>query len=108
MPADYDPQDPLPEPGFFWRRLLTFFASGALLGLLWLLAFKLPAGDLLAFAQGLMLLIALAWVLYMGGASATDLARVLQSASIFKRFGVGGRAARDDEDDPTLYAGPRE
>ena len=72
-----DPQDPLPEAGFLWRRLLTFTSSGALLLLLWLSLSRLPPGDVLAFAHGVMLLLALLWLSYFGGASALDITNIL-------------------------------
>lgn len=72
-----DPQDPLPEASFFWRRLLTFLASAVLMWLLWLALHLLPTGDVLAFARGLMVLLALVWIVYFGGASATDIAGLL-------------------------------
>lgn len=84
-----DPQDPLPEPGFSWRRWLTFGVTMAIIALFWFLTWKLPASDLLAFSQGLMLLLALIWLLYMGGASATDVSRIIASASLFKQIGFG-------------------
>jgi hypothetical protein len=33
-PVPHDPQDPLPETSFRWRRLLTFALSAAFIGLL--------------------------------------------------------------------------
>jgi hypothetical protein len=99
---EIDPQDPLPEPGFLWRRLLTFAVTAALIGLLWALAYLLTPEDLLPFAQGLMLLLALIWLLYAGGASATDLARVIQSAAVLKAGVFGERV--DQPVSPTVEA----
>lgn len=73
----WNPQDPLPDPSMVWRRAGTFLFT---LGILGILAFGLaraPAADVLAYAQGLMSLLALVWLLYFGGASSNDLVRLL-------------------------------
>lgn len=73
----WNPQDPLPDPSMVWRRTGAFAFT---LGILAILAGGLllvPAEDVLAYAQGLMLLLALVWLLYFGGASSNDLVRLL-------------------------------
>lgn len=77
-----DPQDPLPDPSFPWRRALTFLASVGLWGLLYLVIARLPAGDVLAYARGVMLLLALVWLLYFAGASAADITRLLATLKL--------------------------
>ncbi|WP_337186683.1 hypothetical protein [Phenylobacterium sp.] len=89
----HDIDNPLPEASFFWRRLLTFGASVLLVGLLWFVAARMPAGHLLAFAQGLMTVIVILWVLYFGGASADDVGRLV--ASVRLPFGRGSSPAPD-------------
>lgn len=78
MTTPQDPrQDPLPEPSFPWRRGLSFLGTVLLWLLLGLALVLLPATDVLPFAQGLMLLLALVWLLYFGGASAADITLIL-------------------------------
>lgn len=67
------PQDPPPEVSFVWRRTLTLLITGALIGLLFLALPAIPEGDRLAFAQSVMLLLSLAWLLYFAGASVAEL-----------------------------------
>lgn len=77
-----DPQDPLPEGKWFWRRLIVFLSVALLFaGLAWCLA-RLPAGDLLAFSRGLMALLALVLVLYLIAPSATQLAELLAALKL--------------------------
>lgn len=67
------PQDPPPEVSFLWRRTLTLLITGALIGLLFLALPAIPERDRLAFAQSVMVLLSLAWVLYFAGASVAEL-----------------------------------
>lgn len=84
--SQVDLSDPLPEPSMIWRRWATFIITGALLIGLEQLLLKVPAREVLAYAQCLMLLMALLWLFYFGGASATDVARVIQSAGVVKEL----------------------
>jgi hypothetical protein len=63
-----DLQDPLPEPGFLWRRLMAFAVVAASLGLVWRLTYLIPAGDVLALAQAILLFAALMLLLWARGA----------------------------------------
>ena len=75
-----DPDNPLPEASFLWRRWLTFAASLALWGLLFLALPRIPGAHLLAFAQSIMVVLVVLWVLYFSGASADDIGRLIASA----------------------------
>lgn len=77
LPPAADPQDPLPEASFFWRRWLTWFIAANLMALLWGALVKLPPGQVLAFAQGVMILLSLSWFFYFGGASAADIGNLV-------------------------------
>lgn len=77
-----DPQDPLPDPSFPWRRALAFLATIGLWILLDRLIVHLPPTDVLSYARGLMLLTALVWLLYFGGASAADITRMLATLKL--------------------------
>lgn len=75
-----DSQDPLPEPSFHWRRWVTigYVASTTLLlaGIIWKLTEGGPLRDVALALIGSQAFFAL---LYMGGASAADLARIVAS-----------------------------
>ncbi|MBP6876545.1 MAG: hypothetical protein KBC34_00865 [Phenylobacterium sp.] len=75
-----DPDNPLPEASFLWRRWLTFAASLALWGLLFLALPRIPGAHLLAFAQSIMIVLVVLWVLYFSGASADDIGRLIARA----------------------------
>lgn len=81
-----DPDNPLPEPSFGWRRLLTYaaFVVNSLL-LAWIVGKVNDARSLMWLGLALILSNVLFAVLYMCGASAVDLARIIQSASMVKR-----------------------
>lgn len=81
-----DLQDPLPEPSFRWRRILTFAAVGINSGLIgWAISKIDDARSLMWVALALVLSNVLFALLYMGGASASDLARILKAAGGLKR-----------------------
>ncbi len=75
-----DNQDPLPEPSFHWRRWVTFgYVSVTLIllaGIVWKLSDGGPLRDIALALIGSQAFFAL---LYMGGASAADLARIIAS-----------------------------
>lgn len=82
-----DLQDPLPEPSMGWRRGGAFLLSLVIMLFLGLILwFKLLPEHQLPFAQGLMLILALVLLLYFGGASSVDLARIIQSGSMLKQI----------------------
>lgn len=72
-----DADNPLPENGMGWRRLATFLFCGLLYALLWPALFKLPASDVLAFAQGVLFLMGLLLLYYFTGASAEEVTRLV-------------------------------
>lgn len=72
-----DPQDPLPEPSFKWRRLMAFAVVAASLALVWRLTYLIPAGDVLALCQAILAFAALMLLLWAGGASAADISGIL-------------------------------
>ena len=75
-----DQQDPLPEPSFHWRRWVTIgYVSVTLIllaGIVWKLSDGGPLRDIALALIGSQAFFAL---LYMGGASASDLARIVAS-----------------------------
>jgi hypothetical protein len=75
-----DQQDPLPEPSFHWRRWVTIgYVSVTLIllaGIVWKLSDGGPLRDIALALIGSQAFFAL---LYMGGASAADLARIIAS-----------------------------
>lgn len=81
-----DPDNPLPEPSFRWRRWVTIgyvlITSAMLAGIIWKLS---DGGPLRDVAIALIVSQVVFALLYMGGASAADLARIVQAASMVKR-----------------------
>lgn len=73
-------QDPLPEPSFQWRRWVTIgYVSITLVilaGIVWKLS---EGGPLRDIALALIASQAFFALLYMGGASAADIARIVAS-----------------------------
>jgi hypothetical protein len=88
-----DPQDPLPEPSFRFRRIMAFAVVGGSLGLVWRLTYLIPAGDVLALAQAILLFAALMLLLWAGGASAADISSILANLKLRLR---GPRAAEPE------------
>jgi len=82
----HDPDNPLPEPSFTFRRWLTYAVVGINSGLIGWAIYKMDdARSLMWVALALILSNVVFALLYMGGASASDLARIVKSASLFKR-----------------------
>lgn len=81
-----DPQDPLPDPSMGWRRGLTFLATICIQLILAAGLVLAPAKDVLAYAQSVMVLQAIVWILYFGGASSSDLVRLF--GALRPRLGV--------------------
>ncbi len=77
-----DPDNPLPEPGFLWRRMMAFAVVAASLGLVWRLTYLIPAGDVLALAQAILLFAAMMLLLWAGGASAADISGILANLKL--------------------------
>lgn len=74
-----DPDNPLPEASFLYRRLLTFGGCIAILVLVGFALWRTPATDMLALAQTLLGVLVIWLVLYFGGASADDVGRLIAS-----------------------------
>ena len=72
--------DPLPEPSFHWRRWVTIgyvsVTLALLAGIVWKLSDGGPLRDIALALIGSQAFFAL---LYMGGASAADVARIIAS-----------------------------
>jgi hypothetical protein len=94
-----DPQNPLPEASFFWRRTITMIVSLVLLGIAWHNAIQLHdlgvSADLLRFAQWCIALNGFVLLCYFVGPSAAELTAMIQSARIIKS---GIRAAGEAQD----------
>lgn len=75
-----DPDNPLPEPSFHWRRWVTIgyvaVTLALLAGIVWKLSDGGPLRDIALALIGSQAFFAL---LYMGGASAADIARIVAS-----------------------------
>lgn len=100
-----DPQNPLPEASFFWRRVLTFIVSFALLGLAWHNAIQLHdlgvSSDLLSFAKWCIGLNGFVLLCYFVGPSAAEIVSMIQSASIVKKsLGLAETATKQPENRP--------
>jgi len=84
-----DPQNPLPEPSFFWRRVITMILSFGLLGIAWHNAIQLHdlgvSADLLTFAKWCIGLNGFILLFYFVGPSAAELTAMIQSARIIRR-----------------------
>jgi len=83
-----DPQNPLPEPNFFWRRLIAIFVCVTGMGLTWhnleaLHDLKDPH-DLLALAKWTLAFTALVLTYYFVAPSASELTNMIQSAKIIR------------------------
>jgi len=88
-----DPQDPLPEGQWTWRRLFAWFTNLATLGGVGWIVHQIgndPAQVNIAFA--LLALNAFVTLLYMAGASADQIVRIVQEANV-RRAGMVERAA---------------
>lgn len=107
-----DPQNPLPEASFFWRRVLTFVVCLALLGLAWHNAIQLHdlgvSSDLLEFAKWCIGLNGFVLLCYFVGPSAAEIVSMIQSANIIKKsLGVAETAAKQPENRPESGQGAR-
>ncbi|PZU74140.1 MAG: hypothetical protein DI531_08180 [Brevundimonas sp.] len=71
-----DPQDPLPEGQWLFRRIFTWTLTVALLGLLGWITWRMPADALQPVALWLIGLIALVVTYYLLAPSAAELARI--------------------------------
>lgn len=107
-----DPQNPLPEPSFMWRRVLTMIVSFALLGIAWHNAIQLHdlgvSSDLLEFAKWCIGLNGFVLLCYFIGPSAAEIIGMIQSANIIKKsLGVAEKAAETPQNRAETGAGAR-
>jgi hypothetical protein len=72
-----DPQNPLPEGQWLFRRIFTWTLSVALLGLLGWIIWRMPAEGLQLVALWIIGLLALVVTYYLLAPSAPELARIL-------------------------------
>lgn len=86
--ADDDPQNPLPEASFLWRRLLTFMVVIVALGLTWHAAEALhdlgSYGGLLELAKWTLGFAALIATYYYVAPSAAELTKLVQTARLLR------------------------
>lgn len=90
--AETDPQDPLPEPSFKWRRALVFGTAILVAAFIYWRAPTLNADMTLTLVGWLLLLNVIDRVAYYGGASAADLIGLI--ANFRLRRGDGPRDSR--------------
>lgn len=87
-PLTADPQDPLPESGFFYRRITTWVVGITVLALLWFIVVALRAleqGDgLVTVAKWLIGLLALVLTYYLIAPSAEHIVRLGQTVGAWK------------------------
>lgn len=94
-----DPQNPLPEPSFFWRRWIAIVICANALVFSWFAAAWLVGGEQWTYLYGLTRLLiyfgALVLTYYFVAPSASELTNMIQSASIIKKsLGVADTAAK--------------
>jgi len=77
-----DPQDPLPEPSFTWRRWMAFAVVAASLALVWRLTYIIPTNDALGAIHAVLAFAALMLLLWAGGASAADISGILANLKL--------------------------
>lgn len=81
----HDPQDPLPEIRFTYRRLFSFGACAAVFALLWRIVDQLQGDDALGeIAKWLIGLNALVVTYYMIAPSAEQIAKIIQAARVLR------------------------
>jgi hypothetical protein len=84
-----DPQNPLPEPSFFWRRWIAIFICVNALVFAWFAAAWLTGGEQWDQLYGLTKLMiyfaALVLTYYFIAPSATELTNMIQSAGLIKK-----------------------
>lgn len=86
MTVEQDPQDPLPEPSWTFRRWFTWLVMAVCLGLVAWIVWKLTESSHLAgVAYALVGLCALLATYYLIAPSAEHLAKLARLADLFKR-----------------------
>ncbi len=100
----FDPQDPLPESNWLWRRVFVFVVTGAILWMLWGAINRLGASALVNPTRGVDALMTLCkWLIgfdamiatyYMVAPSAEQITKAIQIAKSW-RHGVEVGAVRE-------------
>lgn len=87
--VEIDPQNPLPEPSFFWRRWIAIVVTAVSLFFIWNILEALHdlghADNLLTLAQWVIVFSGLILTYYFIAPSAAELTSMIQSASIIKK-----------------------
>lgn len=84
MTEQIDPQDPLPESTFFYRRVFSYGLSVSLVGLLALTVWRIDGADeLRAVALYLCVLLFVVITYYMIAPSAEHVVKMMQTAKLF-------------------------
>lgn len=104
-----DPQNPLPESSWFWRRVITIaitIASGAALWHVLEALHDLGSADgLLELGKWILCFCGLVLTYYFVGPSAAELTNMIQTASIMKRsIGLATTTAQNNPDRPDFPA----
>jgi hypothetical protein len=84
-----DPQDPLPESGFLYRRITVWVVSLIILALLWFIVVTLGKRDdatdgLVTIAKWLIGLFAMVQTYYLIAPSAEHIVRIMQTVNAWK------------------------
>lgn len=82
LPPEIDPQDPLPDSSFTWRRVWTYGLTLGLWGFAMYGMHRLPDDDVLPAIKYGFALIGFAGLLYMGGASAKEITGLLATLKL--------------------------
>lgn len=77
-----DPQDPLPEAKFVYRRIMAFAVVASCLALVWRLTYLIPVNDALGAIHAVLMFAALMLLLWAGGASAADISGILANLKL--------------------------
>lgn len=85
-PPTADPQDPLPEGSFFYRRVFSYVLSICIIALLALVIWRIDGADeLRRVALYLCLLLFMIVTYYMIAPSAEQVVKMLQTAKLFAK-----------------------
>lgn len=82
LPPGIDPQDPLPDSSFLWRRVYTYAGAAGF----WIFCmcglYRMPPSDVLEAVKAAMILSGFFGLLYMGGASAKEITGLLATLKL--------------------------
>ncbi len=81
-PPGVDPQDPLPEGRWLWRRLIVFASVAAAYGLLFLAVRRALPEDMAGIARDLMILLGVILLFYLVAPSANQIAELLATLKL--------------------------